>query len=444
MSAILSPCSLLDSAARQASAANDPDRFRNPAGGAVYLDLRGLALDPLPEIDEEKLATLARIVRGLAFAAVDGAQSGHPGGSSSKTEQLLGLLASGALRFDARRPKNPGRDRVVWSSGHCTPLFHGLLAVIYETLRHAGVSVDDPTGQAATYPEDLPRFRRWGGPSGHVESHSALADTSTGASGHGFSAGLGFALLHRSCGLATRSWVIAGDAETEEGMSYEARNLAANLGVENLVVTLDYNGFGIDGPITEAMPSPYLNHWTAFGWNVIEVDGHRLRELAYAYRVAADGFGNGRPTVVLCHTTKGAHYGKLEGTADSTARRSRTPNMWKRCGGSASRSPAGPAIRLPTSWWCLNRSVRPNGNTCWSGFPRRRRPFPRKPHSLPEWKRLSRAGLSATIAVLNGPKRCRRNWFSPRAIPCPRARLRKPGSPGPCATPRSSTRARAT
>ena len=65
------------------------------------------------------------------------------------------------------------------------------------------------------------------------------------------------------------------------------------------------------------MPSPYLNHWFAQGWNVIEVDGHNMRELAYAYRLAAARIRPGRPTVVICHTTKGLHYGRLEGTADS-------------------------------------------------------------------------------------------------------------------------------
>ena len=84
-------------------------------------------------------------------------------------------------------------------------------------------------------------------------------------------------------------FVIGGDAETEEGMSYEARNMAANLGVRNLVVTLDYNTFGIDGSIFEAMPAPYMNHWFGLGWNIIEVDGHNIRELAYAYRLAAEG-----------------------------------------------------------------------------------------------------------------------------------------------------------
>lgn len=306
------PLHLLEPDALQALA---PDRLEYHAQGGAYLDLRGLSLEPLPEIDEAAIAELCLVVRGLAFTAVDAAQSGHPGGSSSKAEMVLTLLLSGALLFDARNPKNPGRDRVVWSAGHCSPLFHAVVALIYDALRQKGIEV---TGEATLcYPEDLLRFRRWGGPSGHVESHSPLADTSTGASGHGFSAGLGFAALHRSCGLDTRAWVVAGDAETEEGMSYEARNLGAALGVRNLIVALDYNHFGIDGPITETMPAPYLNHWFAHGWNVIEADGHNIRELAYAWRLAAQGFGMERPTVVVCHTVKGLHYGRLEGLADS-------------------------------------------------------------------------------------------------------------------------------
>ena len=239
------------------------------------------------------------MTRGLLFTAVDAGQSGHPGGSTSKAEMVITLLMSGALKFDSANPKHPGRDRVVWSAGHCSPLFHAVLALIY--------------GDA----EKLLRFRRWGGPSGHVESTYPLADTSTGASGHGFSAGLGFALLHRGCGLDTKAWVIAGDAETEEGMSYEARNVAAATGARNLIVTLDYNTYGIDGPISETMTGPYLSHWLGLGWNAIEVDGHNVRELAHAYRLAAVGLGTERPTVVVCHTVKGLHYGRLEGTADS-------------------------------------------------------------------------------------------------------------------------------
>jgi len=86
-----------------------------PEGGA-YLNLMGQPLEPLADIDEHKIAELCRVARGLAFTAVDAAQSGHPGGSSSKAEQVVTLLLSGALKFDARNPKHPGRDRIVWSA----------------------------------------------------------------------------------------------------------------------------------------------------------------------------------------------------------------------------------------------------------------------------------------------------------------------------------------
>jgi transketolase len=262
----------------------------------AHLDLRAATLAPLEGIDEEKLSTLARVLRGLAFTAVDSANSGHPGGSSSKTEMALALLASGVFRFDATRPKHPGRDRIVWSAGHCSPLFHALIALVYGCLRRRNPEACAALRETMTYPEHLPAFRRLDGPSGHVESEYPFADACTGSSGHGIPAGLGLAALHRSCGLPTRVFVLAGDAETEEGMTYEARNLAS---------------------ITEVMPLPYLRHWSAFGWNIIEADGHDLRQLVQAYRKAAEGFGNGRPTVIVCHTIKGKHYGKLEGTADS-------------------------------------------------------------------------------------------------------------------------------
>ena len=150
----------MDQEARTALRAAEPDRFQYHAQGGAYLDLRGLALEALPEIDEARIANLCRVVRGLLFAAVDGAQSGHPGGSSSKTEQVVTLLVCGVLGFDARNPKPAGRDRVVWSAGHCTPLFHALLALIYETLRRDGAPAGPEAAAAAVYPEHLASFRR--------------------------------------------------------------------------------------------------------------------------------------------------------------------------------------------------------------------------------------------------------------------------------------------
>src|SRR5437764_12571086 len=101
-----------------------------PEGGA-YLNLMGQPLEPIAEIDEQKIAELCRVARGLAFTAVDAAQSGHPGGSSSKAEQVLTLLLSGALQFDPRNPKPPGRDRRVWAAGRCSALTQARGAAAY-------------------------------------------------------------------------------------------------------------------------------------------------------------------------------------------------------------------------------------------------------------------------------------------------------------------------
>jgi len=294
----------------------EPKRFKYVTEGGAYLDLRKLNLEPIKGIDEEKTGQLAKIIRGLAFAAIESISSGHPGGSSSKVEQVLSLLLSGEMAFDPLNPNHPGRDRIVWSAGHCTPLFHSVLSLIYECLKRKGEKIDMEKLQAF-YPTCLVRFRHCDGPTGHVEANYPLSDASTGSSGHGFSAALGLAVLQKSNGLGAKVFVIAGDAETEEGMSFEARNLTRSMGIDNIVVSLDYNGFGIDGPISDVISAPYLNYWFAAGWNVIEVDGHNVLELVYAYKKAVDGFKNNRPTVVVCHTIKGKCYGRLENTADS-------------------------------------------------------------------------------------------------------------------------------
>jgi transketolase len=197
-------------------------------------------------------------------------------------------------------------------------LLHSTLALIYESLKKQG-KADESQKESlgAVFATCLERFRHCDGPSGHVESKYPLADASTGASGHGFPVALGLAMLQKTNGLDSKIFVLAGDAETEEGISFEARNSIISMGADNVIVSLDFNGFGIDGPITDVISAPYINYWISCGWNVIEVDGHNILELAYAYKKAREGFGNGRATVVVCHTIKGKEYGKVAGTADS-------------------------------------------------------------------------------------------------------------------------------
>jgi len=280
-----------------------------------YLDLRSKNVAAPKYTDLKKMEKLARQMRVLIFAQVEAAQSGHPG-SASKVEQFLALTLGGALAFDPIDPKNPGRDRVIWSAGHCSPCLYSGLALIYEAMRRQGRQFM-PEELRSVFPEDLIRFRRIDGPQGHIENYYPLSDYSTGPSGHGLSAAVGMAMVHRSSALPTKVWVMMGDAESEEGITYEARNLAVATGLDNLIVSLDYNHFGIDGPIEEVISAPYLNYWQGLGWNVIEVDGHNFSELMSAYEMAARGFYNKRPTVVIAHTLKGKGYGKAEGTANA-------------------------------------------------------------------------------------------------------------------------------
>ncbi|MBI5222621.1 MAG: hypothetical protein HY980_03965 [Candidatus Magasanikbacteria bacterium] len=284
--------------------------------GGEYLNLQGSKLENIPGIEVNKFQEAARIMRGFMFCAIESAKSGHPGGSSAKTEQFLAIVLGGVMAFDALEPKNPCRDRVVWSAGHCSPGLYGGLSLIYESLRRAGIKFD-PKKIDAIMPENLSRFRHPDGPQGHIESHYPLADLGTGASGHGLSGAGGIAIAHRSSGLDTKVFVFMGDAESEEGMSYEARNVLNTVGIDNLIVSLDYNHFGIDGNINEVILTPYINHWLGIGWNVIEVDGHNFLELIHAYNKARVGFNNNSPTVVLAHCIKGKYYGAKENTADS-------------------------------------------------------------------------------------------------------------------------------
>lgn len=289
---------------------------KNLKSQAEHINLRGFNLSQYKKIDIEKMQHLATILRGLIFATVEASQSGHPGGSSSKVEQFLALVLGGQLSFDPINPKHSGRDRVVWSAGHCTPLLYSGQALIYEALRRTGRQFSEAVINCV-FPENLLRFRHIDGLPGHAESTYPLCDYSTGPSGHGLSAAAGLALSHKSSGLPTKVWVFMGDTESEEGITYEARNILRATGTDNIIVSLDYNHFGIDGPIEEVMPEQYIGYWQAMGWNIIEVDGHNINELLYGYDLAAKGFKNNRPTVVISHTIKGKDYGNLENTAAS-------------------------------------------------------------------------------------------------------------------------------
>ncbi|MBD3311284.1 MAG: hypothetical protein GF349_02160 [Candidatus Magasanikbacteria bacterium] len=294
-----------------------PKRFSKKInGGGQYLNLMNIKLDLVNGLDKEMFEKASRIMRALIFASVESARSGHPGGSSGKVEQFLSMTLTGGMAFDLLDPKNSGRDRFVWSAGHCSPLLYAGLSLYYEALKKTGHNFNAKKINAVLA-KDLVNFRRPNGPQGHIEGHYPLSDFSTGPSGHGFPAAGGMAIVHKSVGLDTKVWVMMGDAESEEGMTYEARNILSTMGMDNMIVSYSYNHYGIDGDIDEVISTPIINHWLGLGWNVIEVDGYHINNLVQAYKRAKKGFDNQLPTLVLVHTIKGKLYGDLEDTAES-------------------------------------------------------------------------------------------------------------------------------
>lgn len=234
------------------------------------------------------LADKARKLRCHIISMLGKAGSGHPGGSLSAAD-IVATLYFYELRLDPARPEWPDRDRFILSKGHAAPLLYAALA------------------ERGFFPEEeLSTLRRLGS---RLQGHPDLrklpgVEMSTGSLGQGLSVGNGMALAGRLDGRSYRVYVLLGDGEVEEGMVWEAAMTAAHYHLDNLVAFLDYNGLQIDGPVNEVMSiDPIAEKWRAFGWHVVEINGHALQEIMSALDVARAI--KGRPTMVICHTVKG-------------------------------------------------------------------------------------------------------------------------------------------
>ena len=242
------------------------------------------------------LALTAARSRLLAMEMVHRAASGHIGGSLSAMDILTELYFR-VMRVNPEQPRDPARDRFVLSKGHCTP-------ALYPTLAQRGF-----------FPvERLKEFRRIDGQmSGHAEMHHVPGvDMSTGSLGQGISAAVGMAMAGKMDHKDYRVYAVMGDGEIEEGQVWEAAMAASKYQLDNLCAVLDVNGLQIDGKTDDVMPSgPLDQKFTAFGWNVIPVDGHDYGALEDAFRQAEAC--KGKPTLLLAHTIKGKGIALMEG-----------------------------------------------------------------------------------------------------------------------------------
>jgi transketolase len=232
----------------------------------------------------------------LRSLIIDGlsAGRGHLGSSLSLVE-ILRVLYDDVLEVRPQDPLWAARDRFFLSKGH------GCLA-LYAVLADHGF-----------FPKDeLQRFCKPGALlGGHVDAHIPGIEASTGALGHGFAIGVGAAIAARLHGRASRTFVVMGDGELDEGSVWEAALAASKHKLDRLTVVVDYNKLQSYGTIEEVLPlEPLADKLRAFGFAVREVDGHDVDALRGTF--GALPFTEGKPNAVIAHTLKGRGIGFAE------------------------------------------------------------------------------------------------------------------------------------
>lgn len=242
-------------------------------------------------LSAESLALRKEIV--LAFNNCGG---GHYGGSLSVIDIILTLYRK-VLRVSVEDPHNPQRDRFILSKGHAAMAY-------YSVLRKLGF-VNEP----------LETYGKFGSAyEGHPDMSTIPGiDFNTGSLGQGISVGLGMAIS--LSGSGSRVWVVLGDGECQEGQVWEAAMQASRYGVDNLCAIVDYNkhqewGWNYDRSIDNNPVQNIHQKWLAFGWYVIETDGHNHTALLETFEEAAQV--KGKPVLIIAHTIKGKGIPMME------------------------------------------------------------------------------------------------------------------------------------
>jgi transketolase len=230
-----------------------------------------------------------------SIRASTAAGSGHPT-SSLSAAHLTSVLFADHLHYDVASPRSRANDRFVLSKGHASPLLYALFKAI-------GAVGDD----------ELLTLRQFGSPlQGHPAPLPELpwVDVATGSLGQGLPVGLGMAMGLRLAGSPGRVWVLLGDSEMAEGSVWEAMQSASFQGLTNLVAILDMNRLGQRGPtMLEWEGASYADRARAFGWHVIEIDGHDVQQIDEAYREAKQAGG---PAFIVARTLKGKGVSSVE------------------------------------------------------------------------------------------------------------------------------------
>lgn len=239
-----------------------------------------------PSIAE--LEEKARILRRDVVECIGVGVAGHIGGSFSSAD-LVAALYFYKMNFDPQNPQKADRDRFLLSKGHAAILQYAALA------------------ETGFFPHsELKQTKQIGAMlQGHPDRLTTPGvEAGTGSLGQGLSLGLGMALGLRMDGIDARVYVLMGDGEQAEGQIWEAAMAAAAFKADHLIGIVDNNRLQATGPIKDRMDSgDLMAKWRAFGWNVLEIDGHDMQQIVRALDEADRT--NGRPTVIFAHTVKG-------------------------------------------------------------------------------------------------------------------------------------------
>ena len=250
----------------------------------------------LESIDE--LKNQATEIRKSILKMTGRAGSGHPGGSLSGADIVTALYFN-IMNIDPEKPDWADRDRFVLSKGHAAPVLYAALAA-----------------QGYFPEEDLEHLRKTGH---HLQGHPDMkgtpgVDMSTGSLGQGLSAAVGMGLAARLDNKDYNVYALVGDGESQEGQIWEAAISAVHYNLTNLVLILDYNRIQLVGPVEDVMEvSPMADKFKAFGWHVLEIDGHDMKAVVAALKEATEY--DQKPVAIVARTVKGKGVSFMENTA---------------------------------------------------------------------------------------------------------------------------------
>lgn len=245
----------------------------------------------------EELQAIAKKIRREIVVMIGAAKSGHPGGSLSAVELVVELYFN-HMNIDPKNPTMLDRDRFILSKGHAAPVLYAAMAEL---------------GYEQTPVDKLNTLRQMGSVyQGHPDMRFIPAlEASTGSLGEGLSLALGMGLAARLDARKSRTYVMLGDGEIQEGQIWEAAMAGAFHKLDNVVAIVDNNRIQLDGFVKDIMAEdPLPDKWRSFGWHTIEINGHDLAAIQAA--LAEAEATKGMPTCLIAHTVKGKGVSFME------------------------------------------------------------------------------------------------------------------------------------